>query len=84
MVTLQITKEQIALKRCRLELNHHNRKRWQQEVDIMKRLKHPNLVLAKEVPPPLDVGEGELPLLAMEFCSGGDLRKVSISRELAS
>lgn len=42
----------------------------------MKRLDHPNLVSARDVPPPLDVKDDELPLLAMEFCSGGDLRKV--------
>lgn len=72
----KITKEQVALKRCRLELNSHNRKRWQQEVEIMKRLHHPNLVSARDVPPALDVSDDELPLLAMEFCSGGDLRKV--------
>ena len=44
----------------------------------MKRLNHPNLVSAKDVPPPLDVRDDELPLLAMEFCSGGDLRKVNL------
>lgn len=42
----------------------------------MKRLDHPNLVSARDVPSPLDVKDDELPLLAMEFCSGGDLRKV--------
>lgn len=72
----KFTKEQVALKRCRLELNSSNRKRWQQEVEIMKRLRHPNLVSARDVPPSLDVSDDELPLLAMEFCSGGDLRKV--------
>lgn len=76
VLSFQITKEQVALKRCRLDLNSRNRKRWQQEVDIMKRLDHPNLVSARDVPPPLDVKDDELPLLAMEFCSGGDLRKV--------
>ena len=59
-----------------MELNSSNRKRWQQEVEIMKRLRHPNLVSARDVPPSLDVSDDELPLLAMEFCSGGDLRKV--------
>lgn len=77
----KITKEQVALKRCRLDLNPRNRKRWQQEVDIMKRLDHPNLVSARDVPSPLDVKDDELPLLAMEFCSGGDLRKVLNSPE---
>ena len=60
-----------------MELNPRNKKLWQQEVDIMKRLDHPNIVSAKGVPPPLDVSDYELPLLAMEFCSGGDLRKVN-------
>lgn len=77
----KITKQQIALKRCRMDLNPHNKKLWRQEVDIMKRLDHPNLVSAKDVPAPLDVSDDELPLLAMEFCSGGDLRKVLNSPE---
>ena len=42
----------------------------------MKRLNHPNVIAAKEVPSELNVTDGELPLLAMEFCSGGDLRRV--------
>ena len=62
-----------------MDLNAHNKKLWRQEVDIMKRLDHTNLVSAKDVPAPLDVSDDELPLLAMEFCSGGDLRKVSYS-----
>jgi len=53
-----------------------HRQRWTLEVDIMKRLDHPNVIAARQVPPPLDVLESELPLLAMEYCSGGDLRKV--------
>ena len=60
-----------------MELTPRNKKLWHQEVDIMKRLDHPNLVSAKDVPPPLDVSDDELPLLAMEYCSGGDLRKVN-------
>lgn len=66
------------MKKCRLTLNPQNEKLWQQEIDIMKRLHHPNLVAAIEVPPPLNVSVNELPLLAMEFCSGGDLRKVHL------
>lgn len=65
-----------------MDLNAHNKKLWRQEVDIMKRLDHPNLVSAKDVPVPLDVSDDELPLLAMEFCSGGDLRKVSYSTSM--
>lgn len=77
----KISKERIALKRCRLTLNPQNERLWRQEIEIMKRLHHPNLVSAIDVPLPLNVGVFELPLLAMEFCSGGDLRKVLNSPE---
>ena len=68
----------MALKRCRLqnEMTDKHRERWQLEVQIMKRLNHENVIAALEVPGPLDVHSHELPLLAMEYCSGGDLRKV--------
>ncbi|XP_023233196.1 inhibitor of nuclear factor kappa-B kinase subunit alpha-like [Centruroides sculpturatus] len=72
--------ETIALKQCRwghdAMMTPKHKHRWKLEVDIMKRLSHPNVVKALEVPPALDVPETELPLLAMEYCSGGDLRKV--------
>ncbi|XP_021363754.1 inhibitor of nuclear factor kappa-B kinase subunit alpha-like [Mizuhopecten yessoensis] len=72
------TNEAVAIKRCRVqnEMTDKHRQRWSLEVDIMKRLDHPNVISAREVPPALDVKENELPLLAMEYCSGGDLRKV--------
>lgn len=53
-----------------------HRSRWTLEVDIMKRLDHANVIRALDVPPELDVNEDQLPLLAMEYCAGGDLRKV--------
>ncbi|XP_069125101.1 inhibitor of nuclear factor kappa-B kinase subunit alpha-like isoform X2 [Argopecten irradians] len=72
------TNETVAIKRCRVqnEMTAKHRQRWTLEVDIMKRLDHPNVISARDVPPPLDVKETELPLLAMEYCAGGDLRKV--------
>eukprot|EP00058_Branchiostoma_floridae_P001287 XP_002586775.1 hypothetical protein BRAFLDRAFT_81399 [Branchiostoma floridae] len=42
----------------------------------MKRLKHDHVVTAMDVPDPLKPSIDHLPFLAMEFCSGGDLRKV--------
>lgn len=42
----------------------------------MKRLEHENVISALDVPPELDV-KNELPFLAMEYCAGGDLRKVN-------
>lgn len=44
---------------------------------ICYRLKHGNVVQAREVPEELtSISLNDLPLLAMEYCSRGDLRKV--------
>lgn len=44
------------------------------------RLDHANVVAAREVPEGMQklVAINDLPLLAMEYCQGGDLRKVSV------
>uniref|UniRef100_A0A8C1K0F2 Inhibitor of nuclear factor kappa-B kinase subunit alpha n=1 Tax=Cyprinus carpio TaxID=7962 RepID=A0A8C1K0F2_CYPCA len=53
------TSEKIAVKLCRLELNHLN------------------VVTAKDVPEEMmHIALNDLPLLAMEYCSKGDLRKL--------
>ncbi|KAM6965516.1 inhibitor of nuclear factor kappa-B kinase subunit beta [Aplochiton taeniatus] len=71
------TEEQIAIKQCRQELSERNRERWCLEIQIMKRLDHVNVVAAREVPEGMQKlsGINDLPLLAMEYCQGGDLRK---------
>ncbi|CAL1614924.1 unnamed protein product [Knipowitschia caucasica] len=71
------TEEQIAIKQCRQELSDKNQERWCLEIEIMKRLDHPNVVSAREVPEGMEdlLVINQLPLLAMEFCQGGDLRK---------
>ncbi|XP_070544860.1 inhibitor of nuclear factor kappa-B kinase subunit alpha-like [Ptychodera flava] len=69
-------KQRLALKLCRLVLEGKHRQRWQLEVTIMMRLDHPNIVTAIEVPDALLPPKGELPRMAMEYCSGGDLRKL--------
>lgn len=71
------TEEQIALKQCRQELSDRNKERWCLEIQIMKRLNHVNVVAAREVPDGMQnlVATNGLPLLAMEYCQGGDLRK---------
>uniref|UniRef100_A0A7N5ZRM3 IkappaB kinase n=1 Tax=Anabas testudineus TaxID=64144 RepID=A0A7N5ZRM3_ANATE len=71
------TEEQIAIKQCRQELSERNRERWCLEIQIMKRLNHVNVVAAREVPEGMQktVATNDLPLLAMEYCQGGDLRK---------
>ncbi|KAM4590770.1 inhibitor of nuclear factor kappa-B kinase subunit alpha-like [Odontesthes bonariensis] len=67
----------IAVKICRLELSCKNKDRWSREIQIMKKLSHGNIVQAREVPEELtSIAVNDLPLLAMEYCSRGDLRKV--------
>ncbi|XP_073323023.1 inhibitor of nuclear factor kappa-B kinase subunit beta [Pagrus major] len=71
------TEEQIAIKQCRQELSERSKERWCLEIQIMKRLDHVNVVAAREVPEGMQkmVATNDLPLLAMEYCQGGDLRK---------
>ncbi|XP_053573976.1 inhibitor of nuclear factor kappa-B kinase subunit beta [Bombina bombina] len=70
------TGEQVAIKQCRQELSPKNRERWSLEIQIMKKLNHRNVVSAREVPEGLQkLAPNDLPLLAMEYCEGGDLRK---------
>ncbi|XP_069473761.1 inhibitor of nuclear factor kappa-B kinase subunit beta [Ambystoma mexicanum] len=68
--------EQIAIKQCRQELSAKNKERWCLEIQIMKKLNHPNVVAARDVPEGMQkLTPNDLPLLAMEYCEGGDLRK---------
>uniref|UniRef100_A0A673M462 Inhibitor of nuclear factor kappa-B kinase subunit alpha n=1 Tax=Sinocyclocheilus rhinocerous TaxID=307959 RepID=A0A673M462_9TELE len=70
------TSEKIAVKLCRLELNAKNKVRWSREIQIMKKC-HLNVVTAKDVPEEMmHIALNDLPLLAMEYCSKGDLRKL--------
>lgn len=44
---------------------------------LFPRLNHPNVVAARDVPEGMqNLAPNDLPLLAMEYCQGGDLRKV--------
>ncbi|GFQ86640.1 inhibitor of nuclear factor kappa-B kinase subunit alpha [Trichonephila clavata] len=76
----KVSNETIALKECRWGhdpmMTPKHRSRWKLEVDMMSRLNHPNVITAIAVPPELDVPATEMPLLAMEYCSNGDLRKL--------
>ncbi|KAM7102257.1 inhibitor of nuclear factor kappa-B kinase subunit alpha-like isoform 3-T3 [Ciconia maguari] len=45
-------------------------------VRVFPRLNHPNVVRACEVPEEMNFLVNDVPLLAMEYCSGGDLRKL--------
>ncbi|XP_061809812.1 inhibitor of nuclear factor kappa-B kinase subunit alpha-like isoform X2 [Nerophis lumbriciformis] len=69
--------KKLAVKICRLDLSSKNKERWTREIQIMKKLNHVNVVEASEVPEELSsIALNDLPLLAMEYCSRGDLRKV--------
>ena len=49
-------------------VSNSQRERWKQEVEIMHRLRHPNVVKAIKVPTCLEIG-GDLPALGMEVCN---------------
>uniref|UniRef100_A0A8C5B6J6 Inhibitor of nuclear factor kappa-B kinase subunit alpha n=1 Tax=Gadus morhua TaxID=8049 RepID=A0A8C5B6J6_GADMO len=71
------TNEKLAVKMCRLELTARNKDRWSREIQIMKKLNNINVVTAREVPEEMNhIALNDLPLLAMEYCSRGDLRKL--------
>ncbi|XP_050458472.1 uncharacterized protein LOC126855123 isoform X2 [Cataglyphis hispanica] len=71
--------EKLAIKRCKWnysQLTPVQRKRWANEVDIMRRLRHPNIVKTGCIPFKLRNTEENLPVLCMEYCKKGDLRKI--------
>uniref|UniRef100_A0A1A8F6X5 Inhibitor of nuclear factor kappa-B kinase subunit alpha n=1 Tax=Nothobranchius korthausae TaxID=1143690 RepID=A0A1A8F6X5_9TELE len=71
------THEKLAVKMCRLELTTRNKERWSREIQIMKKLNHINVVTAQDVPEEIKpIALNDLPLLAMEYCSRGDLRNL--------
>lgn len=72
----------LAIKKLReLELQglikNKQKERWCKEVEIMKKLNHLNVVKAVAIPQELN-SLASTPTLAMEFCSLGDLRQVSM------
>lgn len=69
------TSQCIALKKCKVVLQNDLLRRWKDEVKFMRDLNHTNIVQGLMVPAELEAKPTELPRLAMEFCSKGDLRK---------
>ncbi|KAJ8955265.1 hypothetical protein NQ318_000292 [Aromia moschata] len=75
----------IAIKKCKFLTNtvltERQKERWNKEVHIMKIINHPNIVKYKDIPSDLEAGllrynPTLLPLLPMEYCSKGNLRRV--------
>ena len=74
----------LAIKRCKWDikqLTETQQNRWINEVQIMKRLKHTNIIKGLELPFKHPNDRTELPVLCMEFCKKGDLRKVLCKTE---
>ena len=83
----QMTSRYIAVKQCRQqdELSERTKNRWALECEIMLQLDHPNIVKGLPLPEELSqISNGSLPVLAMEFCKMGDLRKVDYILNVAS
>lgn len=79
----QRTDERLAIKTCKWgdELNARQRERWTKEVEMLQSCDNPNIVGTRELPPGFLEGlepanPSKLPILCMEYCSGGDLRKL--------
>lgn len=72
------TGKKIAIKKCKAasSLSEKQKQRWYHEVLIMNNLKHPNLVASVKLPDELKCIQSIVPVLCMEFCSKGDLRKL--------
>lgn len=85
-----VTGNKIAVKQCRWintagyghgtidasnTVSRQQKDRWNQEVELMRRLDHPNVVKSVPIPAGLDSRIPDLPCLGMEYCDGGDLRK---------
>eukprot|EP00118_Oscarella_pearsei_P012322 m.89883 g.89883 ORF g.89883 m.89883 type:complete len:773 (+) comp36630_c0_seq4:87-2405(+) len=61
----------MAVKTCKETLSDINKSRWRQEVEMMYKLDHPNVVKAITVPQCL---QGDEATLGMEWCEEGNLR----------
>lgn len=71
------THECIAVKRFKGKLQHQKScDRWRKEVKILQTLDHLNIVKAFDIPEQLKDPTSHHPLLATEYCEGGNLRKV--------
>ncbi|XP_068631178.1 inhibitor of nuclear factor kappa-B kinase subunit alpha [Battus philenor] len=77
------TEEKLAIKTCKWgsELTAKHKERWTKEVEMLQCCNNPNIVGTKKLPTEFILGleranPSKLPILCMEYCSGGDLRQV--------
>lgn len=85
------TAEKLAIKTCKWgdELTEKHKERWTTEVDMLKTCNNPNIVGTRELPSEFLSGltkanPSGLPILCMEYCSGGDLRQLLSKCESSS
>ncbi|XP_026752609.2 inhibitor of nuclear factor kappa-B kinase subunit alpha [Galleria mellonella] len=78
----QKTDEKLAIKTCKWgdELTVKHKERWSKEVEMLQNCNNPNIVGTKELPHEFLAGlepinPSKLPILCMEYCSGGSLRQ---------
>lgn len=74
----KVTRGKLVVKECRSFLaTEDTLDRWQQELEILKSLDHPNVVHALDLPPGLRLPyDSPAPLICLEYCEMGDLRGV--------
>ncbi|XP_044738055.1 inhibitor of nuclear factor kappa-B kinase subunit beta isoform X2 [Chrysoperla carnea] len=77
-----VTEEFIAIKKYRpgVEVTKKQKERWCQEVEMIRNIDHKNVVSYKHLPEVLEqaltpYNLSKLPMLSMEYCTGGDLRE---------
>lgn len=77
------TDEKLAIKTCKWgdELTAKHKERWSKEVEMLQNCDNTNIVGTKELPNEFVTGLApanlaKLPILCMEYCSGGDLRQL--------
>ncbi|XP_076235630.1 inhibitor of nuclear factor kappa B kinase subunit beta [Calliopsis andreniformis] len=71
--------KKLAIKKCKwdiTQLTEVQQKRWINEVQIMKSLNHQNIIKAVKLPFKHPDEKVDLPIMCMEFCRKGDLRRV--------
>ncbi|XP_036359092.1 inhibitor of nuclear factor kappa-B kinase subunit alpha isoform X2 [Octopus sinensis] len=71
------TLEELALKQIQVaqECKPNVVSMWKKEIEIMKKLDHRNIIRVRDTPAELKYLERMYPILAMEYCSLGNLRK---------
>ncbi|KAM3958781.1 inhibitor of nuclear factor kappa B kinase subunit beta [Aphomia sociella] len=87
----QKTDEKLAIKTCKWgdELTPKHKERWSKEVEMLQNCNNPNIVGTKELPQEFLTGlepinPSKLPILCMEYCSGGSLRQLLNKPEFCS